>query len=290
VYNCVQSNLYAISDEQLDFFEEYDFELGISVDFCSGARLTAGGRPTEETVQANMRRLQARGVPFTIITVVAGHTVPQIDRVFAEVTEWNKPVRLLPLFSGPAARPMEGVSVARADILGAMMRFFDLWFSAGMVPRVDPFDQCVRTVALKKMNLSRPRQDRELLGNDVFVVDRDGTLSCDAYRKPERLGNITDTPIGDIVDSPVYRHLMDEETRLKSKVCGACSFVGACDTSPIARNFDSHLLQDCPTEKYLLPMIEAHLEARGYFDEEFAATARAMTEAFVADVYEAAVA
>jgi uncharacterized protein len=290
VRNCLQTNLFSIRDDQLDVFEEYGFELGISVDFCPGVRLTAGGRPTEDAVRKNMRRLQARGVPFSIITVLAGHSVPQIERIFAEVVEWVKPVRLLPLFGGPPARPMAGVASEQHDILAAMMTFFDLWLDAGMEPRVDPLDSCIRTVALKRMNLTRPTQDRALLGNDVLVIDRDGTLSCDAYREHGVLGNLTQTPIIDIIDGPAYRYLIDEETRLKSKVCGACAFQGACDTSPIARNFDSHVVQDCPTEKYLLPMIEAHLEARGYFDEEFAPTARAMTEAFVTDAYEAALA
>ncbi|ETZ99084.1 hypothetical protein I545_6739 [Mycobacterium kansasii 662] len=38
------------------------------------------------------------------------------------------------MFSGPATRPMDGVTVAKSDILDAMMVFFDLWISA----RYDP--------------------------------------------------------------------------------------------------------------------------------------------------------
>jgi len=62
VRNCLQTNLFSSSDDQLDAFEKYGFGLGISVDCCSGVRLTAGGRPTEDMVRKNMRRLQARGV------------------------------------------------------------------------------------------------------------------------------------------------------------------------------------------------------------------------------------
>lgn len=281
--NCLQTNLYAVRDEHLDVFEECGFELGISVDFRAGARVTAGGGPTEERVRANMRRLEDRNLPFCVITVLAGHTVAEIDEVYAEISALNRPVRLLPLFGGPDARPMEGIAASRPEILAAMMRFFDLWVSGGMTPRVDPFDECVRTVVLKKLGLVRPRQDRELLGNDVFVVDRDGTLSCDAYRTPGRLGNVTESPIADIVDSAVYRDLMREETQLKSDVCAGCAFLGPCDTSPIARNFDSHVLHDCPTEKHLLPMVEAYLETRGLFGDDFHATAKAETQTYLED-------
>jgi len=287
VRNCLQSNLFKIRDEHLDVFAKHGFELGISVDFSPGVRVTVGGGATEDAVRKNMRRLLERGVPFGIITVLAGHTVPRIERIFAEVAGWKRPVRLLPLFGGPSARPMQGVAIQQSAILAAMMTFFKLWMDAGMEPRTDPLDSCLRTIVLKRMNLKRPTQDRALLGNDVLVIDRDGTLSCDAYREHGVFGNLLQTSITEIIDGPAYRYVIDEETRLKSSVCGACSFRGACDTSPIARNFDSHVVQDCPTEKYLLPMIEAHLEERGFFDDEFAATARRMTETFVTDSYEA---
>ena len=287
VRNCLQTNLFSIRDDRLDVFEEYGFELGISVDFCPGVRVTASGQPTEAAVRKNMQRLQAHGVPFSIITVLAGHTVPRIEQVFAEIAQWGKPVRLLPLFGGPATRPMEGVAIGQREILAALMTFFDLWLDAGMEPRVDPLNSCVRTVMLKRMGLSRPTQDRALLGNDVLVIDRDGTLSCDAYREHGVLGNLAQTPIVEIIDGPSYGYLIHEETRLKSKVCERVYLPGCMRHEPDPRNFDSHVVQDCPTEKYLLALIEADLEARGYFELDFAATARAMTETFVAEAYEA---
>ncbi|SON59732.1 Anaerobic sulfatase-maturating enzyme [Mycobacterium simulans] len=283
VRNCLQTNLYSVRDEHLDVFEEYGIELGVSVDFAEGVRLTAGGRATESAVRANIRRLQDRGLPFSIISVLAGHTVSQIEQVFDEITRINKPARLLPLFGGPPTRSMEGVTVGLSDILDAIMVFFDLWFSAGMAPRVDPLDQCMRTVILKRLNVVRPRQNRALLGNDVLVIDRDGTLACDTYREHGNLGNVTETPIEDIVDGLAYRNLIAEETRLKGSVCTECPFLGACDTSPIARHFDSHVLQDCPLDKYLLPRIDAHLENRGFFDDDFNSTAQDVMAAHMAE-------
>ncbi|WP_373202953.1 radical SAM protein [Mycobacterium marinum] len=289
VRNVLQTNLYSVRDEHLDVFAEHDVELGISVDFAEGVRLTAGGKRTEAAVRSNIRRLQDRGLPFSIITVLAGHTVSQIQRVFEEISQLQKPTRLLPLFSGPAARPMNGVTVDKSDILDALMVFFDLWVSAGMTPRVDPLDQYLRTVILKRMGLERPGQDRALLGNDVLVIDRDGRLSCDAYREHGDLGNITETTVEDIVDGATYGYLVAEETALKDSVCTQCPFLGACDTSPIARNFDSHILQDCPIDRYILPRIEAHLEDRGFFDEQFSTMVHEVTATHVVEAFGARV-
>jgi uncharacterized protein len=287
--NCLQTNLYSVSEDHLDLFEEHNFELGVSLDFAKGVRLTAGGRPTEDAVMANIKRLQHRRLPFSIITVLAAHTVDAIERIFDEIVGLNKPLRLLPLFSGPSARPMAGVSIDQPAIIDAMMVLFDLWISAGMTPRIDPFDQCMRTVVLSRLGLARPRQDRTFLGNDVFVVDRDGSLECDTNRDIRRFGNIAETPIAEIVDGAIYRHLMDDEVRLKESVCASCAFLGPCDTSPIVRNFDGHVAQDCTTEKYLLPLMDAHLESRGFFDGEFHRAAHALTAAHAATAFGATI-
>jgi uncharacterized protein len=176
---------------------------------------------------------------------------------------------------------MDGVAIPQNDILVGMVKLFKLWFTNGMLPKIDPFDQCVRTIVLKKLCLRRPKQDRAQLGVEVLVIDRDGTLSCDAFREHGRIGNIVHTSMKEIVRSIEYLRLIEEENQLKKTVCGGCSFMGACDTSPIARNFDSHVLGDCPTEKYLLPMIQSYLEEIGFFDDDFEQLSHNMTKSYL---------
>jgi uncharacterized protein len=107
-------------------------------------------------------------------------------------------------------------------------------------------------------------------------VDRDGTLSCASFGESRPLGNVANTRIGSIVRTSEYLELVNEETRLKDSVCSKCAFVGACDTKPIARWFDSSAITDCPIEKYLCPMIEGYLEERGFFGSDFSAAAQQM--------------
>ncbi|ETZ96354.1 radical SAM superfamily protein [Mycobacterium kansasii 662] len=83
--NVLQTNLYVVRDEHLDVFEEFGIELGVSVDFSGRRAIDGRGRPTEAAVRANMRRLQDRGLPFSIITVLAAHTISQIRQIFEEI-------------------------------------------------------------------------------------------------------------------------------------------------------------------------------------------------------------
>jgi uncharacterized protein len=115
---------------------------------------------------------------------------------------------------------------------------------------------------MKKKNLEAPR-------------------SCAAFRDSRVIGNLVRQQIGEVLKTLAYKSLVDEENQLKDSICGGCSFVGACDTGPIARNFDSQLLGHCPTERYLYPIIEAFLEQRDFFDQDFAAVAQGMKGAYV---------
>jgi uncharacterized protein len=238
------------------------------------------GRETEDKVRRNLGRLKAKGLSCVLIVVLANHTASDIESVFDEIAKFNTPVRLLPLFSGPPTRPMRGVDISHEDMIEAMFRAFELWFNAGMSPAIDPFDECVKTIILKRLGLRRPRHDRSRLGSEVLQIEPDGALSCVSFAQSRHIGNVAGVRIGDIIRSKEYSDLVGEETRLKSAVCGKCSFNGPCDTKPIARWFDSSPLRDCPIEKYLCPLIEAHLEAQNFFNEDFRETAQAMTAAY----------
>ena len=281
VRNCIQSNLYSVSDAQLDILEGHGFKVGVSLDFVGGVRVTAGGRLTEERVRENLGRLDARGIRYQLITVLANHTASDVDRVFDEIRTLNVPTRLLPLFNGPAARDMRNVELSRSSLLDATLKMFELWFDAGMSPKMRPFDHAVETIVMKRLGLTRPRQDRTKLNNEVLVVDRDGSVSCAAHRDSWCIGNVAQTSIRDIVGSDEYRAIVADEIDLKRAVCETCPFLGPCDTSPIASCFDSFIFRDCVIEKPLYTRIEAFLEARGLLDGEFLRSARGVIADYV---------
>lgn len=281
VRNCIQTNLYAAGDDHLDILKEHDFKVGVSLDFVGGVRVTAGGRLTEERVQRNLHRLDQRGIPYQLITVLADHTASDVEGVFDAIRAVNVPTRLLALFDGPASRDMDGVELSRPAMLDAMFRMFELWFRAGMSPRIRPFDEAVETIVMKRLGLARPAHDRRNLAHEVLVVDRDGSVSSAAQRHSWCIGNLTETSIGEIVGSDAYRAQVADESDLKRTVCGACAFAGACDTSPITSNFDSFIRRDCVVEKPLYAAIEAYLESHALLDAEFLTSARATVADYV---------
>jgi uncharacterized protein len=273
--NLVQTNLYSVNDALLDLLDDNSFRIGVSVDFRSGVRVTFAGRETEDRVRRNLDRLLERKLAFGLIIVIARHTASNIESVFDDIRKFDVPVRLLPLFSGPSTRPMEGVDISHTETIDAMFRAFRLWFDGGMTPAMDPFDECVNTLILKKLGLQRPRHDRSRLGSEVLQIEPDGALSCVSFARSRHIGNVGSQRIGDIIQSAEYARLVEEEAGLKETVCDGCSYNGPCDTRPIARWFDSSNLVDCPIEKYLYPLFESHLDDANFFSKEFMDVAEA---------------
>jgi uncharacterized protein len=137
---------------------------------------------------------------------------------------------------------------------------------------------------MKKLNLQRPRLDRTRLANEVFVIDRNGSLSCAAFRDSRIIANVAHMRISEIIRSAEYRSLVDEEAQLKETVCSECSFFGACDTGPLAQNLDSHAAADCPIDRYLCPLIERYLEEYDFFDKDFLECARSGEEVYIEEM------
>jgi uncharacterized protein len=281
--NSIQTNLYSLTEEKLALLARNRFRVGVSLDFVSGVRVTKGGQETEERVLANLQRLRDHGIAFQLITVLAGHTASDLAGVYRAIHDIGVPTRLLPLFDGPSSRDLTRVHMGRRDLVDALMVVFDLWFQAGMVPQVRPFDAAVEAVVMKRLGLARAPQDRRRLANEVLVVDRDGSLSSAAQRESWTIGDLTRQSIGEILRSQEYLDNVADDVELKKSVCGPCPFLGPCDTSPLSSCFDSFIERDCVVEKPLYSRVEQYLEDRGLLGESFLRDSHATMERYIRD-------
>lgn len=283
IRNCIQTNLYSLSDDHLRILTKNNYDIGVSFDFIGGARLTSGGKETLEQTKSNLLKLKERGVYFEVITVIAKHTIANYDRLFQEIKELDVPIKLLPLFGGPISRNLEGVEASRDEVLFTMHKLFVLWLNNNMQPRIHPFDLCIQTLVMKRLGLKRRAHDRAKLGSEVFVIDRDGSLSCAAHRSSYVIGNVCKNPIDVIMSSDKYGYILQDEFQLKKSVCESCNYFNHCDTSPLASNFDSYEYKDCVIEKKFYSIVEAYLEEIGFFGPVFLEYSNTLLSQFVQD-------
>jgi uncharacterized protein len=233
-YNAVQTNLYSIVPGALDLFQRERFQIGVSMDFIGGVRLSAGGRETEDRVVENMERLRRRGVAFGAIVVLAGHTCSNIIAAYDFYETIGVDLRVLPLFDAPLNVPGANFAASTTEMTEALCALFDHWIRRRNPVSVAPLDEYIRAVYLKMRGAAQAPYDRRR-GEWAWLVNTDGTLYqvMDAYDPGRALGNVFVDKLDDVLDSPAYAASLAADDALFQRHCGPCEFLGACNSFPL---------------------------------------------------------
>lgn len=267
IENRLQTNLYALSDDKMEFLKRNDFSIGVSFDIVPGARLDIRGAPTEERVLANMRRLEAHGIRPRFLVVIAAHTAQSIDHVYEFLRDRGQPCRLLPLFDGPDERSLDGVEADRATINAALMHMFRRWFEDGCPFSVRLFDEYLMVVGLKMLGLTRGfRYDRRVIGDKIFLVNLDGRIyqPCTDYSDEFAMGNLATQSIDEIFASSLYASSLKRDDETRRAVCEPCEYYEACGAKEMFMANDGGARQDrCMTAQPLYRAIEQYLIEQG---------------------------
>lgn len=233
VINAMQTNLYRISDEQIDLLKAEKIQVGISCDVVGGVRLSAGNGETEEDVARNMDRLTAAGVDFGAITVLAAHTAPRIVDIYEFYKSLGIGVRFLPLFAAPLNTPGASFAITVAEVEAALERLFVHRVRQRTRVSVTPLDECIATVFRARQGARTWTYDRRQ-GEWAFIVNRDGSLyqTHEAYEPRWQLGNAFDQSIDSVLESPAYAASLARDRELVSRVCSGCAWKQSCSMLP----------------------------------------------------------
>jgi uncharacterized protein len=277
VRNTMQTNLYKAPEAKLRRLKRAGFNLGVSYDGVPGARLTAGGRETEGRVMENIARARDLGFDPGAIVVVAGHTAPKLVELYEHLRGRVREMKLLPLFNGPDSRPVEACDADDAAIVAAMGDLFDHWLDEGCSMSVDPLERYFAAVLNTRLGLKVRPYDRRRFGDNVMIVNIDGTLRTPGANQAEPpMGDLKTQSIGEILTGAPYAASLDYDAAARDGVCGACRYRGGCNTYPIFANDDGAIARGtCPVARPLMERMDRRLDAIGYDDA-------ALTELFEA--------
>lgn len=274
VHNALQTNLYSIPDQRLDFLLRHDFTIGVSFDVVAGARRDIQGRPTEAKVRANLAKLEAHGIQAPLIVVVAAHTARESDVVYEYLRARGTNVRLLPLFRGPAERDIDTIAAGHDEVNAAFVQIFRAWFADGCPFEIQPLKDYLTTVVMKMLGLERDVwHAHAAIGPKVLLVDTDGRIyeDCTEYTPESVLGDINSQTIGEIVTSPAYRASLEYNRTVAARVCAGCEYLLACRSTELFRVADdSAARRTCVNVRPILRAIETHLREQGIDESEVA--------------------
>ena len=233
VVNAMQTNLYRISDEQIEFLKAERVQLGVSCDVVGGIRLSLAKRETEEQVARNMDRVRAADLDFGAIAVLGAHTASRITDVYDFYESLGVEVRFLPLFAAPLNTPDAPFALTTAQAEEALKRLFVHWVTRRRRVRTLPLNDCIATVLRQRRGSPSWTLDRQF-GEWAFIVNTDGGLfqTHEAYDERWTLGNVLRQSVDEVLASPAYAASVARDRALVARACTGCRWRKGCSTLP----------------------------------------------------------
>jgi len=244
ITNGVQTNGTLLDEEWCRFFSAEHFRVGLSLDgpweLHDRYRVTKGQRPTHREVMRGFRLLRRHRVPSDILCVVHDQNVQhpaQIYRFFREIGAHY--IGFLPVVE-PAPDADRGVSpqTVPAEAFGEFLcTIFDEWArrDVGRIS-VQIFEEAFRPARGLEHSLCVFRKTC----GEIPVVEHNGDFfSCDHFvDEQHRLGNIHETALVELLESPAQR------TFGQAKLDGLPRYCRTCEVRPMCNG-------GCPKDRFL---------------------------------------
>jgi uncharacterized protein len=235
ITNGMQTNGTLIDEEWCRFLAAEGFAVGLSLDgpqeIHDRYRLTKDRKPTYTQAMRGYELLRRHGIPCDILCVVNAYNVQyatQVYRFFKQIKAQY--VSFLPLVE-PQPETEGGVShrTVPAEAFGGFLcTIYDEWLSQdiGRI-QVQIFEEAARTALGHEHTLCIFRKTC----GDVPVIEHNGDFfSCDHFVDVEhRLGNIRETPLVELLESPAQRAFGQAKLDTLPRYCQTCEVLAMCN-------------------------------------------------------------
>ena len=244
IRNAIQTNGTLLDEDWCRFLSAESFGIGLSLDgpreLHDQYRVTKGQGPTHEQVMSGLRLLQQYRIPFDILCVVHAQNVNHPLEVYRFFKKINAPyIGFLPLVE---REPESDGGVSHrsvpAEAFGIFLStIFDEWVreDIGRI-RVQIFEEAAATALGEEHALCIFRQTC----GEIPVVEQNGDFySCDHFvDDSHRLGNIRQTPLVELLESPVQRTFGESKRDRLPRYCQTCDVLAMCNGA-------------CPKDRFL---------------------------------------
>jgi uncharacterized protein len=232
VSNKMQTNGVLLDEKWCRFLHEKKFLLGISIDgpeeFHDKYRLDNSGVGTFEKVMRGIENCRKYDVAFSALIVLNNINVEEPERLFDFVVgndltylQFIPCVERDPATGGPAA-----FSITPQQYGDFLCRLFDLWVEHGPEKlNIRDFDSLVTYYVLGEATMCT--YSKQCAG--FVVIEHNGdAYCCEFFVEPElRIGNILETPLGELASSREKRAFARDKQKLCSQ-CLLCRHLDVC--------------------------------------------------------------
>jgi uncharacterized protein len=234
ILNGIQTNCTLIDEEWCRFLAAEGFAVGISLDgpqeMHDSHRLTKGGKPTHSQAMRGYELLRKHQIACDILCVVHGQNV----RHPIEVYRFFKQIKASYIGFLPLVEAHQGIDGAvssytvPSEAFGAFLcTIFDEWMDQdiGQV-KIQIFEEAAGTALGQEHTLCIFKKTC----GDVPVIEHNGDFfACDHFvDKEHHLGNIRETPLVDLLESPTQRAFGQLKWDTLPRYCLECDVLHLC--------------------------------------------------------------
>ncbi|MBM4314863.1 MAG: anaerobic sulfatase maturase [Deltaproteobacteria bacterium] len=235
IINSIQTNGVLLTDEWCRFFAAEQFAVGLSIDgppaLHDAYRVTKDNKGTYRQAMRGYRLLRQHKLPVDLLCVVHARNVRrplELYRFFKEIKAQY--LSFIPLVESQPD-PRDGVTerTVPAEAFGAFLcAIFDEWIrqDIGQII-VQGFEEAARPAYGLDHSLCIFRPTC----GDVPVVEHNGDFySCDHFVTPgHRLGNIRETPLLELLESPTQEGFGRAKQETLPRFCRECGVLDMCN-------------------------------------------------------------
>jgi uncharacterized protein len=233
IINGIQTNGILLNEEWCRFLAEEEFAVGLSLDGAERIhdqyRVTAKGDPSHSHVMQAYERLRESGVQTECLCVVHSGNVHLPLEIYDFFCSIGVPyLTFLPLVEHLGDGRISARTIA-ADAWGEFLcTIFDVWMDRGIGRiKIQIFEEATRPAFGLEHTLCIFRKTC----GGVPVLDYNGDVySCDHFVEPRyRLGNIRETPLAMMLDSPYQQSFGRAKQETLTQQCRVCAALDMCN-------------------------------------------------------------
>ena len=234
IRNGIQTNGTLLDEDWCHFFVSEGFGVGLSLDGPKALhdlyRVSKKHSPTHEQAMHGYELLQKHRIPFDILCVVHDRNVrhpTEVYRFFKQIGA--RYLGFLPLVElQPGGRGASDCTVPAEAFGDFLCTIFDEWLSQdiGRV-KVQIFEEAIGSAFGQDHSLCIFRKTC----GDIPVIEHNGDVfACDHFVDMEhRLGNIRETPLVELLESPSQRLFGQAKLDGLPSLCKNCEVLSMCN-------------------------------------------------------------
>ena len=233
ISNIMQTNGLVLDDKWCQFFRRHGFLIGLSIDGAAEhhdrCRPTVGGGPTHDKVMRALRLLKVHGVEFNALVTVNSVNVGDPVGVYRFLQNHGvRFMQFIPILPRDGSGQVDETSISGEQYGDFLCGVFDEWIrrDVGEV-FVQWFEETLNTYMGNPASLCVMAKT---CGRAMVIEHNGDVYSCDHFvRETHRIGNINDTPLTVLADSPQQIKFGQDKQDKMPPCCRKCEFLFACN-------------------------------------------------------------